>query len=520
MEIYVLIDDQPKGPYTPDLIRQHLKSGALQPSMLAAYAGSADWQPLAEMVRSWDSAKGTRFSPASTPGKRTVKPTPWLAIAGVIVVLIAAAAGFVWWKKTRTTKAAVSTAALPDLGYPNTLAEWNTAYAVPPAGQNAATYYLKAFDAMQVTNSDYESKDLPIIGKAALPALGTPLPPRTKAAVAAFTKRNKAAWELVQQGTKFGQCRYPMDLTLGPDTPLPHLSKLRLAGKLGQLLVLEHAENKQASSAMEVIHTSLIMAQSLQTEPTVIAQLLRTGCFSANKESMERMVNSVTLPATELEKMASVLVNFEADEVAGLSYTRALAIEKSILLDALGRPPEKIEGYYKMVTQGAANPELKSATNQPVPLAKVTQKLSAQKSFGDETYRHAIAMRGAPLPERLKISDYIISRAEEARTNELFFTSVMLNGLGRVSQREARGLAQLRLMQAAIALERYRAANNRYPMELKDLTPAFLQAVTQDPFNGNPLRYKQVNDGYEMESSDTSSGKPITFKVIKPPKAR
>jgi hypothetical protein len=51
MEIYILINDKPQGPYTRELVQRHLKSGQFKVTDLAAYAGSSDWQPLSVMSR-------------------------------------------------------------------------------------------------------------------------------------------------------------------------------------------------------------------------------------------------------------------------------------------------------------------------------------------------------------------------------------------------------------------------------------------------------------------------------------
>ena len=95
MEIYVLIDNQPQGPYTPAEVRKYLKTGQFQPATLGAYPGSSDWKPLEVMVRSWDAAapvtaksSGTRPNVNSSKIKRAFSP---VAGAVVLVFLLAVA---------------------------------------------------------------------------------------------------------------------------------------------------------------------------------------------------------------------------------------------------------------------------------------------------------------------------------------------------------------------------------------------------------------------------------------------
>jgi hypothetical protein len=80
-----------------------------------------------------------------------------------------------------------------------------------------------------------------------------------------------------------------------------------------------------------------------------------------------------------------------------------------------------------------------------------------------------------------------------------------------------------------VALEQFRAAhNNRYPAGLSELTPSYLNAVLTDPFDGQPLRYRNQGTGYVLYSIGPDlkddGGKPmngkegdIVFTVVTPP---
>lgn len=50
--------------------------------------------------------------------------------------------------------------------------------------------------------------------------------------------------------------------------------------------------------------------------------------------------------------------------------------------------------------------------------------------------------------------------------------------------------AHRRIATTALALHRYRLAHGCWPRQLADLTPSYLSAVPQDPFDGHPLRYR------------------------------
>ena len=73
--------------------------------------------------------------------------------------------------------------------------------------------------------------------------------------------------------------------------------------------------------------------------------------------------------------------------------------------------------------------------------------------------------------------------------------------IGTALLSEADVIAQVRVTRTAIAVERWRLAhNNRPPDSLADLVPDFLPAVTKDPFDEQPLRYKKLARGYLIYS--------------------
>jgi hypothetical protein len=63
-------------------------------------------------------------------------------------------------------------------------------------------------------------------------------------------------------------------------------------------------------------------------------------------------------------------------------------------------------------------------------------------------------------------------------------------GYGRTLIEAARREAQLRLARVALALERFRIANDKLPESLEELVPQTLEAVPVDPFDGRAMQYE------------------------------
>ncbi len=52
----------------------------------------------------------------------------------------------------------------------------------------------------------------------------------------------------------------------------------------------------------------------------------------------------------------------------------------------------------------------------------------------------------------------------------------------------------------ALAIERYRQANDRWPISLRDLVPQYIARIPADPYDGRPLRYCHVREGVGVYS--------------------
>ncbi len=75
------------------------------------------------------------------------------------------------------------------------------------------------------------------------------------------------------------------------------------------------------------------------------------------------------------------------------------------------------------------------------------------------------------------------------------FSSMLLPALVPSGERAARAQATLNLARVAVALERHRLAEGKYPATLEALVPRLLAALPPDPVNGQPLVYRPTDPG-------------------------
>jgi hypothetical protein len=209
------------------------------------------------------------------------------------------------------------------------------------------------------------------------------------------------------------------------------------------------------------------------------------------------MLNSIAISTADLNRLSIAIASAEAEESAGAGFTRGWAGERAGILTVLSLPRPQLERYLKQF--GAIDPGPAAAQAQSV--KKMTENVGPQRAFAEETFNHLIVMRQQPFPDRLKSREYFTERQVQAKAKGFYICAADWPGLEKIILREARGLAETRLMQAAIALEQNRSANGgKYTDSLASLSPEFLPVVPSDPFDGQPLRYRKTAHGYLLYS--------------------
>ena len=133
-----------------------------------------------------------------------------------------------------------------------------------------------------------------------------------KSTLFGFVRSNKDALQLFVQGATHEQSRYPLDLSLGIETPLPHLGKFRNANQLLQVSAIVHAEANEGLNAANDVLIALALTRSLETEPVLFSQMVRATSVSAAVGALEQTVNRVALPIESLSELSKAFQHIEA----------------------------------------------------------------------------------------------------------------------------------------------------------------------------------------------------------------
>jgi RNA polymerase sigma factor (sigma-70 family) len=383
---------------------------------------------------------------------------------------------------------------LPADALPQTLAELNAWYVEPPAGQNAATFNLQGIRARQISGAD-QNANLPILGKLPTPSPGAPLPVPVKSALATFVQRNRAALQFFAQGAQYEQSRYPIDFNQGQKMQMPHLQKIKSGTQMTEMAAILDAEDKQGKQAADDVLLTLALARSLKAEPMLISQLVREASVAIATAALEQVINRVTLPPESLSELSKAFQNMEDYDARGEGFNRSLIGEKVMVMAAFKN------ANLQDLTAFAASDATDEQRQQMARHLKQPGGLKDEEDYLKTTFEQFLTARKEDFPGRLKNAAAIQQHAAEATNGVLLLNNSWLTGYAGLVSKEAGGLANLRLALTAVALEQFRAGhNNRYPAILSELTPDYLSATPLDPFDGQPLRYRQQGAGYVLYS--------------------
>ncbi|MBX9627421.1 MAG: hypothetical protein K2X82_26695 [Gemmataceae bacterium] len=280
---------------------------------------------------------------------------------------------------------------------------------------------------------------------------------------------------------------HPVEIAENPlNTLLPHVQKARdvfgLLDADARLAALEGDPDRSVRSARAI----LVAVRAPGDEPFMISQLVRlAGATIAARTAVQ--VLAWGEPATGLAELQAELLA-EADQpgfVIGLRGERAMMDKLFEGLDSgrfdlrnlegPGRESSTLDGLGFQVYRGFL------PGDRAMGLRTLTALLDAGKL---PTHEQLAAVETVPLPPGPQDGShrYILSR-------------LLLPAYDRVHRAHLRTMGDLRTAAAAVACERFRRKEGRWPTSLEEIPKDILPAVPVDPYTGQPVRFERIDDG-------------------------
>jgi hypothetical protein len=399
-----------------------------------------------------------------------------------LVVVLVLAALYVAYRYTLHRMVESKLDDIRQQGYPITLAELDKWYPQPPPGENAADIYLQVFKLFSPEQPS--DTNLPVVGYAKLPHGAEPMTDQMKQAIANYLAKRANALRLLHQAAAMNRCRYDSGSQVGS---MVHGSEIRQAIRVLYLEAILYAENQEPAKSADSIISAMGVAESFADEPRIIPLLLRGGCDGLVLGAFEQSLNHVA---------------FNPEQLALLTARFAKADDQESTARALASKWADTEQLFA----ASVSERLTALTSFPPSADRVRlDSLFLYEYGGVKEFDHLrsieliskyVAAARQPLPERLKISQALKQEAEQF-AGVLVYSRNLVPDLSFVIAHDAERIAYIRLLLAALAVEKYRLVAGVLPEKISDLAPV---EVPSDPFDGKPLRYEKLSKGYVVYS--------------------
>jgi len=383
----------------------------------------------------------------------------------------------------------IKTAGLP--ANPAQLDKWYTAV---PDAENAALGLTQAFALMR-TYPDRRSND---VTGFSFPPRGQSLTTEQKELLTGYIELNSAALAKALEAVKLPRSRYPVDLSKGTETLMPHLRPIRGLAELARekaAMVSEAGNPAEATSAIILI---LGLARTLEEEPILISQIARIRLLQTATATLESALAWNPLSGQVLNDLA---VAFAIAEKTNL-MARALVGERASFVPYFRMSYAQLRRFSKMDDEGTdPRPPWPSSDQKPGVL-RLSGFFERDLRLWLETFDGAIRLASLPPPESLAATNYFQRASTNSFKHYCFLSAILLPMFSRLAVTEAESFAHLRLAGIALAVEQFRLTKGRLPENLTDLAPQFLSHLPTDPFDGAPLRFRRLPKGYVIYSVD------------------
>jgi hypothetical protein len=265
------------------------------------------------------------------------------------------------------------------------------------------------------------------------------------------------------------------------------------------MALLEHdtilrAHDNDAKGAMESLHALFFAGRSIGDEPLIIAILVQYAGHAMMAHALERVL-AQGRPDTKQLKAFQDLLEAEIDVPLLLIGMRGERAGGDIFLERIRH------GEAGLFTTLKADSGMTDRFLQLMPGLLARNQAAHLRLMND-------AVEIAKLPPE-KQEEPMAQFESDARDAPMV-PRLLLPALSKVSAAGRRSQALLRSMQAAVAAERYRQQNDRWPATRETLVKEeYLKAWPTDPYEGQPLRWRRLPDGvviYSVSHDKTDDG--------------
>jgi len=268
-------------------------------------------------------------------------------------------------------------------------------------------------------------------------------------------------------------------------TTLTGLQDARMAAQLLSYDARFRAESGDLDGAVVSCRALVNNARSIGDEPSLMAQLVRMALLAIAIGRTEATLGLGEIPAADLALLQGALEE---------------AAEENLFRIAVRGERGGVDRFMESLQDGSTSMKMMRGRTVARPgqalgwwaeeqLLYLPGVVTSNRAALLERMNQVVEIAALPPEEQAPRFDAL----QASLSKDPLLVRELLPGLEKVGMASRRTKAQLRCAAAGLAAERYRLQHGHWPAGLADLKGDLLRQVPLDPFDGQPLRYR--NDG-------------------------
>jgi ABC-type transport system involved in multi-copper enzyme maturation permease subunit len=234
------------------------------------------------------------------------------------------------------------------------------------------------------------------------------------------------------------------------------------------------AQTGDVDGALRAVRAILNVARATGDEPILISQLIRMAGRKVAVEALERALAQGAPSESELVRLQRMLEEEEREPL----LIRAYRSERAFFHETM----EQIRSGKLKVSQ--------FAPGGPAQDLALAASAKTAHPWGLRHLNRLVELERLPLHEQIAAGAELDAEVKKGPWiyQQLSPSTFSVNAAYR------RSLTWMRSAIAAVAAERFRRQQGRWPTSIEEMVPAFLAAVPLDPRDGEPLRMRRLED--------------------------
>ena len=322
------------------------------------------------------------------------------------------------------------------------------------------------------------------------------LDPESRRAADTLVRNSATRFAELQASLARPDCRFPVIITNGFVALLPNLTAAKQEALRLRIMATLATDEGRIDQAITAMSATTQLARHLTREPILINQLVSVALLQGVLDDASRLLSRRALTASDLAALEAVIRRAErhgalekavvSEIPMGMSVFNMSSHEFARLISTEGEPAPSEAGvkavmfFFDAIGWKSADRRLYIET-----LLKLSRLATDASPNAVQEFQQVVdeaAAKAKQFPQRL-------------------ITGMFLPALGKVSNKFLALEARRSAAMVALAVERHRLANGgQLPGSLAAVSAEFLPAIPSDPFDGQPLRYRQSDQGYVVYS--------------------